>query len=287
MNIQDIISTIINYVRNMGQKDLVIFTLIFYTLYKTKCIEKTSNTDNPLSTENLAAIRNLGNFAKELQDGNNIVLPGDVKINGKLSVGPEENVIISKAEGNSHIASGGKTGMIKLRAKTTEYGIIRGYKNTNVGGISVPNLLWIKDDLNVNKNATIRDNLTVNSSSTIKGDLAVEGDNATFGARQNIKFVKGNHEQGEIKLRNGTNIDSVKDNYESIQGYAGTLYIPGKSIFKKKAHFQLPQNDGNGIEVGNIKINGRLYIDNNYVDSIEVGGNNDDEYHRMATCEDC
>lgn len=264
----------------------------------------------------------------DVQIDGELITSGATKISGPLSVGPEENVIISKAEGGDHIVQGGETGMIKLKAKNTNYGIIRGYKSNNTGGVAVPNLLWIKDGIdgtlkvsgkitvgpeenvkiNVHDNgktgqlhlksrgadyALIRGFKDVNSKKlycnddlTVGGNLGVSGDNATFGARENIKFVKGNHNQGEIKLRNGTNINSVKNNYESIQGYGGALYIPGKSIFKKKAHFQLPQKDGNSIEVGHIKVGGRLYIGNNYVDSIELDNNKNTD-NRMETCHNC
>jgi len=216
MNIQDIISTIINYVRNMGQKDLVIFTLIFYTLYKTKCIEKTSNTDNPLSTENLAAIRNLGNFAKELQDGNNIVLPGDVQIDGHLTVGPEQNVRIGKATG-SHINDDGVNGMITLKdGKGTNNVILRGYKGAS-------NNLYLPGGLKTAKEVIV-------------------------GPGKNVWLnVNDNNKTGQLHLKSRGNIYAVArglinsdSNTLLIEGdlkTKGNLTVEGESTFKDDVNF--------------------------------------------------
>jgi hypothetical protein len=120
MNIQDLISTIINYVKNMDKKDLVIFSLIFYLVIKTRNIEGTENVtaidDSTLNSSHLAAIRNLGNFAKELQSGNDIVLPGNVKIDGNVKI---EGKLDVETTGGNIKANNFRTGNYTLNGNGT------------------------------------------------------------------------------------------------------------------------------------------------------------------------
>ena len=68
---------------------IVIFLLlihIIYSYFKNKSLEKMSNNMNPVSQENLLAIKNLGSLASSiLQSNGNIVLPGNVKVNGEIT----------------------------------------------------------------------------------------------------------------------------------------------------------------------------------------------------------
>lgn len=230
MNIQDLISTIINYVKNMDKKDLVIFILIALLFYRTRNVEGNENVaidDSTLNSSHLAAIRNLGNLAKSLQDGNNIVLPGDVKINGKLSVGPNEDIkIFSDGRSKISMKMDDKVGTIQAYKQGDIY---RLYFDDKIDELYVKGNINGESDLNVNKNLTVNglvnndltvnNNLTVNGESTFKGkstfkDDANFNDNAQIQTTGHIKtqdnitiFNRGSYGGGTEKIRlkqNGT-----------------------------------------------------------------------------------
>ena len=220
MNIQDLISTIINYVKNMDKKDLVIFTLFALLFYRTRNVEGNENVaidDSTLNSSHLAAIRNLGNLAKSLQDGNNIVLPGDVKINGKLSVGPEENVIID------HDRSGGRINLMNGGYDNSENDDKTRYQIKAYRGLIYTDAkLLVNKDLITNADLTVNNNLTVNglvnNDLTVNNNLTVKGDSFEFG---NISSARDN--QPLIKFgKNGTG-GKIEIKYNNNGGYHGSI----------------------------------------------------------------
>ena len=213
MNIQDIISTIINYVKNMDKKDLVIFILIALLFYRTRNVEGNENVaidDSTLNSSHLAAIRNLGNLAKSLQDGNNIVLPGDVKINGKLSVGPNEDIKIF-SDGRSKIS-------MKMDDKV---GTIQAYKQGDIYRLYFDDKideLYVKGKISGEKDLTINKNLTVNNHTHTKTVL-VDGSANFYGT---IYANRDDENTNSIVAQGTANFNMIKATGSS--NFDGTIY---------------------------------------------------------------
>ena len=90
---------------------ILIITIIIYIYINNKnTIEKMSQT-NPISQENLTAIRNLGQLAGKILSDDNITLPGNVIIKGKLDVnGFTQNLGGASVEGKLHFRHKGANG---------------------------------------------------------------------------------------------------------------------------------------------------------------------------------
>ena len=77
-----------NFIKSLGWKDLIFIVVVVFLLYRMRTMEKMTETTNPVSAENLIAIRNLGNLAKTIMpdaNSNKLVFPGDVEIKGNVS----------------------------------------------------------------------------------------------------------------------------------------------------------------------------------------------------------
>lgn len=154
MNIQDIISTIINYIKNMNKKDLIIFSLVFYTLYKTKTIEKNTDLNETNIREQIKsvyqadvqAIKNLGDLASKMinVEGNTLTLPYNVKIEGSL-------VSTNTIEAKSWI--GGRQGVYSDNKNIYLTWVSDGPKLTanDDGDITIPGNVKIEGNLNLQK----------------------------------------------------------------------------------------------------------------------------------------
>lgn len=163
MNIQDIISTIINYIKNMNKKDLIIFSLVFYTLYKTKTIEKNTDLNETNIREQIKsvyqadvqAIKNLGDLASKMinVEGNTLTLPYNVKIEGSL-------VSTNTIEAASWI--GGKEG------------VYSGNKNIYLTWVTAGPKLTVDIDIDADDNKI--HNFTIPGNVKIKGSLESTGD---------------------------------------------------------------------------------------------------------------
>lgn len=251
MNIQDIISTIINYIKNMNKKDLVIFILIALLFYRTRNVEGTENVaidDSTLNSSHLAAIRNLGNLAKTLRDGNNIVLPADVKINGKLTVGVNDSVVISNTD---------KRGDITFKSKNGGTTLIRGY---NIGnGIAVhgtdSNFAFqgqctVDKNLTVKDNLTVEDNLTVNKNATfntIKVNGSSNFDGTIYANREDSGsksiLAKGTAQFDMIKATGSSNFDgTIYANRENATAIQSKGYVTSYGGFGARGSYKAGNN---------------------------------------------
>ena len=181
MNIQDIISTIINYIKNMDKKDLIIFSLVFYTLYKTKTIEKNTDLNETNIREQIKsvyqadvqAIKNLGDLASRMinVEGNMLKLPYDVQIEGELIV--DKNINLSKG---GSLKSLGKNRRFVLASNDDNF-----YIQTDLPNIKFTNYGNEGGDKNIiaNKISTGEINVSIEKNSDgeniTSGDVKIEG----------------------------------------------------------------------------------------------------------------
>ena len=220
MNIQDIISTIINYVKNMDKKDLVIFILIALLFYRTRNVEGNENVaidDSTLNSSHLAAIRNLGNLAKSLQDGNNIVLPGDVQIDGELTV--NNTIYANKDSDNSIVAKGTSNfNMIKVNGSSNFDGTIYANREDT-------NSIIAKGNLTVD-NHTHTKTVLVDGSANFDGTIYANRDDDN----SNSIVAKGTANFNMIVVNGSSNFDGT---IYANRSDASAIYSRGNIVAEK------------------------------------------------------
>ena len=84
-----------DFIKSLGWKDLIFIVVVVFLLYRMRTMEKMTDAANPVSAENLVAIRNLGNLAKTIMpdaNSNKLVFPGDVEIIGQVTCNGLESI---------------------------------------------------------------------------------------------------------------------------------------------------------------------------------------------------
>lgn len=190
MNIQDLISTIINYVKNMDKKNLVIFTLIALLFYRTRNVEGNENVSGnhenireqikQVYQADVQAIKNLGDLAGKMfnPESGKLVLPYDVQIDGELITSGATKI----------------SGPLKLLDSLTFYG--------DSGGSTADQ--YIKARINSNGNANFNGQLSVGVDDSIVISNTDKRGNITFKSKNGETTLLRGYNNGTGIAVNGS-----------------------------------------------------------------------------------
>ena len=219
----------------MENKDIILIILIIIVLYllfcdnrKNKEIKKVKEQlSERFSNENITiteSIKNLGLIAAKLQEDGNITIPGNVKIQGSLSVDRnfDANNITSRNTGN---------------IPTLRVSDIQDFNYNNRIAIDNTSIRINGSEINMNGN------LNVNSNLNVDGNLNVD---------ETASFKNSALDQLSINELSVGSIKGLNDNQYLVD------FTKSKPIFKGSNTYFFPDEDTTGNVITNFQEMGSL-----------------------------
>ncbi len=171
---------------NLGKKDIIIYLILFFLIYKTCFVsEKMANvsqTDIENAVKNVyktdvEAIRNLSNLATDLTKNGKLIIKGGLEIEGPLTV-----------DGNTKLKKTlDVTGAASLENTLNVTGVASLENTLNVTGeanlknkLNVTGAASLENTLNVTNKTTLQESLKVNSSLNVNNKILIEGSSIYF-----------------------------------------------------------------------------------------------------------